>query len=118
MYKRQGVRSKRVTKQIHLNFLINGIDFDNTFLVVKGLSLGIILSNDFLQRNRAVINFKEQVIELDGGDRSGRVNFEKVIDGVRTTGVKLLQKRVDENNSDTKINWCREAEYILSLIHI
>ena len=60
-----GVRSKRVTKQIHLNFLINGIDFDNTFLVVKGLSLDIILGNDFLQRNRAVINFKEKVIELD-----------------------------------------------------
>ena len=43
-----GVRSKRVTKQIHLNFLINGIDFDSTFLVVKGLSLDIILGNDFL----------------------------------------------------------------------
>ena len=77
-----GVRSKRVTKQIHLNFLINGVDFDSTFLVVKGLSLDIILGNDFLQRNRAVINFKEKVIELDGGDRSMRVNFERVIDKI------------------------------------
>ena len=50
-----GVRSKRETKQIHLSFLINDVDFDNTFLVVKGLSLDIILGNDFLQRNRAVI---------------------------------------------------------------
>ena len=104
-----GVRSKRVTKQIHLNFLINGIDFDNAFLVVKGLSLDIIFGNNFLQRNRAVINFKKKVIELDGGDRSVKVNFERVIDRVRTTGVKLLKKRVDENNIDTRINWCREA---------
>ena len=129
-----GVRSKRVTKQIHLSFLINDTDFENTFLVVKGLSLDIILGNDFLQRNRAVINFKEKVIELDGGDRSVRVNFEQVLDKVKITGVKLLQKRVDENNVDTRINLCREGEYIenfdsemsnindavweLSLIHI
>ena len=51
-----GVRSKRVTKQIQLNFLINNTEFENTFLVVKGLSLDIILGNDFLQRNKAVIN--------------------------------------------------------------
>ena len=101
-----------MTKQIHLNFLINGTDFDSTFLVVKGLSLDIILGDDFLQRNRAVINFKEQVIELDGGDRSVRVNFERVIDKSRTQGVKLLKKRVDEENSDTRINGCREVEYI------
>ena len=44
--------------------------------------------------------------------------FERVIDKIKTTGVKLLQKRVDENNIDTRINWCRGAEYILSLIHI
>ena len=78
-----GVRSKRVTKQIHLNFLINNAEFENTFLVVKGLSLDIILGNDFLQRNKAVINFKEKVVELDGGDRSIRVNFEQVLDKVR-----------------------------------
>ena len=101
-----------MTKQIHLNFLINGIDFVSTFLVVKGLSLDIILGNDFLQKNRAVINFKEKVIELDGGDRSVRVNFERVLDQFKTTGIKLLKKRVEEENSDTRINWCVEAEYI------
>ena len=61
MYKRQvvgvtGVRSKRITKQIHLSFLINDTEFENTFLVVKGLSLDIILGNDFLQRNKAIVN--------------------------------------------------------------
>ena len=50
--------------------------------------------------------------ELDGGDRSVKINFERVIDKIKTTGVKLLKKRVDENDSDTRINWCREAEYI------
>ena len=56
--------------------------------------------------------YKRQVIELDGGDRSVKVNFERVIDNIKTKGVKLLKKRVDEENSDTRINWCREAEYI------
>ena len=50
--------------------------------------------------------------DRDGGDRSVRVNFERVKDKVKITGVKLLQKRVDENNIDTKINSCREGEYI------
>ena len=31
------------------------IEFENTFLVVKGLNLDIILGNDFLERNKAVI---------------------------------------------------------------
>ena len=69
--------------------MINDTEFENTFLVVKGLSLDIILGNDFLQRNKAVINFKEKVIELDGGDRSVKVNFEQIIDKVRTMGVKI-----------------------------
>ena len=38
-----GVRSKRITRQVQLNILINGIEFENTFLVVKGLSLDVIL---------------------------------------------------------------------------
>ena len=42
-----GVRSKRVTKQVQLNMLINGVEFENTFLVVRGLNLEVILGNDF-----------------------------------------------------------------------
>ena len=59
-----------------------------------------------------VINFKEKILELDGGERSVKINFENVINKVRTTGVKLLPKRVVENNIDTKINLCREGEYL------
>ena len=59
MYKRQivgitGVRSKRVTKQVHLNMVINGVGYDNTFLVVRGLNLEVILGNDFLIKHKAV----------------------------------------------------------------
>ena len=103
-----------MTKQIHLSFLINDAEFENTFLVVKGLSLDIILGNDFLQRNKAVINFKERVVELDGGDRSVRVSFEQVLDKITITGVKILQKRVGESDTDTRINSCREVEYMES----
>ena len=52
-----GVTSKRITRQVHLNILINEVEFENTFLVVKGLSLDVILGNDFLERNGAVIDF-------------------------------------------------------------
>ena len=34
-----GVRSKRVTKYVNLNMKINGVEYDNTFLVVRGLNL-------------------------------------------------------------------------------
>ena len=54
-----GVISKRVTKQVQLNIFLNGIEFENTFLVVKGLNLDIILGNDFLERNKAVIDFNK-----------------------------------------------------------
>ena len=99
-----GVRSKRVTKQIHLNFLINDTEFENIFLVVKGLSLDIILGNDFLQRNKAVIDFKEKIVEFNGGDRSVRVSFEQVLDKVRVLGVKILQKRVGESDTEARVN--------------
>ena len=51
-----GVRSKRVTKQVQLNIFLNETEFENTFLVVKRLNLDIILGNDFLERNKAVID--------------------------------------------------------------
>ena len=52
-----GVRSKRVTKQVQLNMVIDGVGYDNTFLVVQGLNLEVILGNDFLTNHKAVIDF-------------------------------------------------------------
>ena len=88
-----GVRSKRVTKQIHLSFLIINAEFENTFFVVKGLSLNIILGNDFLQRNKAGINFKEKVVELDGGDQS--------ISCLLYTSIQSKIREIDEFNIQT-----------------
>ena len=36
---------------------MNGIEYDNAFLVVGGLNLVMIIGNDFLKRQRAVIDF-------------------------------------------------------------
>ena len=47
-----------------LNILINEVEFENTFLVVKGLSLDVILGNDFLERNGAVIDFNKQIVKF------------------------------------------------------
>ena len=59
-----GVRSKRVTKQVHLNMVINGVGYDNTFLVICGLNLEVILGNDFLIKHKAVIDFQKWMLEL------------------------------------------------------
>ena len=75
-----GVRSKWVTKQVQLNVYINGIEFENTFLVVKGLNLDIILGNDFLERNKAVIDFNQRIVEFNKGHEPIRVDFKRVLD--------------------------------------
>ena len=66
------------------------------------------------KETKAVINFKERVVKLDGGDRSVRVSFEQVSDKITITGVKILQKRVGKSDTDARINSCREGEYMES----
>lgn len=46
-----GVQNKRVSKQIQLNREIeSNVEFNNTFLVVKGLKLDVILGGDFFEK--------------------------------------------------------------------
>ena len=52
-------------RQVQLNIVINGESYENTFLVVTGLNLEVIICNDFLIRNNAVINFKKRILELN-----------------------------------------------------
>ena len=107
-----GVRSKRVTRQVQLNIYINETEFENTFLVVKGLSLDVILGNDFLERNKAVIDFNKKIVEFNKGSEPVRVNFKRVLDEVRVTGVKMIQNRVGDGDIETKVNICRESEIV------
>ena len=60
-----GVRSKRVTTQVQLSLVVNGESYENTFLVVRGLNLEVIIGKDFLIRNNVIINFKKRVLELN-----------------------------------------------------
>ena len=85
-----GVRSKRVTKQVQLNMMINGGTYENTFLVVHGLNLEVILGNDFLIRHRVVTDFKKRVLELSHEIKPSRVSFERVSDTVRISGVRVI----------------------------
>ena len=89
---------------------INEIEFENTFLVVKGLNLDIILGNDFLERNKAVIDFNKRIVEFNKGREPVRVNFKRVLDEVRVTGVKMIQNRVGEGIIETRVNVCQESE--------
>ena len=71
--------------------IINGVGYDNTFLVVRGLNLEVILGNDFLIKHKAVIDFHKRVLELNSEVESVRVNFERVVDAVRISGVRVIQ---------------------------
>ena len=103
-----GVRSKCVTKQVQLNMIINGGEYENTFLVVRGLNLEVILGNDFLIRHKAVIDFNKRVLELDKEIKPVRVSFESLLDTVRTSGVKVIQKRVSSTDTEARVNTCSE----------
>ena len=85
-----GVRSKRVTKQVQLNMIINRGEYENTFLVVRGLNLEVILGNDFLVRHKVVIEFKKRVLELNNEIKPIRVSFERVLDTVITVSYTHL----------------------------
>ena len=85
-----GVRSKRVTKQVQLNIYISETEFENTFLVVKGLNLDVILGNDFLERNGAVIDFNKRMVEFKRWGEPVRVSFERVLDKVRAVSYTHL----------------------------
>ena len=105
-----GIRSKRVTKQVHLNMIINGVGCDNTFLVVQGLNLDVILGNDFLIKHKAVIDFHKRVLELNSEVESVRINFERVVDAVRISGVRVIHDRVNRQEVEVSMNVCSESK--------
>ena len=105
-----GVRSKRVTKQEQLNMMINGGTYENSFLVVCGLNLEVILGNDFLIRHSVVVDFKKQVLELSHEIKPIRVSFERVSDTVRISGVRVIQNRVSDRGTEVRVNECRARE--------
>ena len=80
--------------------------------MVKGLNLDIILGNDFLERNKAVIDFNKRIVEFNKGSEPVRVNFKRVINEVKVTGIKLIHKRVGDGDIETRVNICRESESV------
>ena len=105
-----GVRSKRVTKQVHLNMIINGVEYDNTFLVVRGLNLEVILGNDFLIKHKAVIDFQKRLLVLNNEGRPVEISFERVVDKVRISGVKMILNRASKVDTVVNTYACREGE--------
>ena len=77
---------------------------------VKGLSLDVILGNDFLERNKAVIDFNKRIVEFNNGSEPVRVNFKRVTDEIKVMGIKIIQKRVGDGDIETRVNICRESE--------
>lgn len=110
-----GVRSKRVTKQVHLNLEIENKEYDNTFLVVKGLNLDIILGNDFLKKYGAIIDFRNRVLELNGHGERVSVNLERVASGGRVAGMRVLViEGLGSGDTEFRVNACERGENEMS----
>ena len=90
--------------------IINGVEFDNTFLVVRRLNLEVILGNDFLKRHRVIIDFNRWVVELDHEFKQVRVSFEWVLGEVKIAAIKIIQKQFDGGDTEMRVNICRESE--------
>ena len=91
-----------------MNIVINGESYENTFLVVRGLNLEVILGNDFLIRNNAVINFKKRILELNNEGKQMTVNFEWVLDTVKISGIRVIPNRVIDRDIEFSMNMCKE----------
>ena len=79
---------------------------------VKGLSLGVILGNNFLERNKAVIDFNKRIVEFKNGSEPVRVDFKRVRDEIKVTVIKIMHKRVGDGDIETRVNICRESEIV------
>ena len=89
--------------------LINGESYENTFLVVRGLNLEVILGNDFLIRNNAVINFRKRILELSNENKTITVNFERVLDTVKISGIRVIPDKTINRDTEFSIHACRES---------
>ena len=107
-----GVKIKRVTKQVHLNMVINGVGYENTFLVVRGLNLEVILGNDFLIKHKAVIDFQKRLLVLNNEIEPVQISFERVVDKVRISGVKVILNRASKVETEVIMCVCRERELV------
>ena len=70
------------------------------------------MGNDFLIKHKAVIDFHKRVLELNSEGEPVRINFERVIDAVRISGVRAVSythldvyKRQDPARSKLKGKW-------------
>ena len=86
--------------------MINRGTYENTFLVVRGLNLEVILGNDFLIRHSVVIDFKKRLLELSHEIKPIRVSFERVSDTVRISELKVIQNRVSDKGMEVRVNAC------------
>ena len=55
-------------------------EYDNTFLVVRGLNLEVILGNDFLIKHKAVIDFQKRLLVLNNEGKPVEISFVRVVD--------------------------------------
>ena len=85
-------------------------EYDNTFLVVRGLNLEVILGNDFLIKHKAVIDFQKRLLILNNEGRPVEINFEQVVDKVRISGVKMILNRASKVDTVANTYACREGE--------
>lgn len=86
-----GVRSKRINRQVLLQFEMGEQLFEHAFLVIKVLNLDLILGNDFLSRHQVVIDYKIKRISIQNNDHEVHVEFENTGSKERVHKVRICK---------------------------
>ena len=66
VYVAVGKKNVRVTEKVYLTMLIWKLEISHSFIVVPGLSTEVIVGADWLKKHGGIINFKDEVLELQG----------------------------------------------------
>ena len=58
----------------------------------------------------SVIDFNKQIVKFEKGNKPVRIEFKKVVNNSKVTGIKMLHKQISDREIETKINICLESD--------
>lgn len=123
-----GKKMTRIKKQVLLNITIGDYNQQTSFLVVPGLSKNMILGNDWLLNNRAVLDYKNYSVILDSYLVSrkltlyGRVASERILSSyndnftfvqvvdISNVGVRSVNKKNGDRQCRDGFDFHNEAQ--------
>ena len=70
------------------------------------------MGNDFLIKHKAIIDFQKRLLVLNNEVEPVQISFERVVDKVRISGVKVILNRASKVETEVNMCVCRERELV------